>query len=45
MTATEKAAGRWGHALARRAMRREFPRITEWAAVADGLARTERSAR
>lgn len=45
LTAAEKAADRWGHALARRALRREFPRITERAAVADGLARTERTAR
>lgn len=41
LTAAGKAAGR----LARLAGRDPFPAITERAAVADGLARTERSAR
>lgn len=41
MAATGKASGR----LARLAGRDPFPAITERVAVADGLARTERSAR
>ena len=40
LTAAEKAADRAGIALARRALQREFPGITERQGIADGLART-----
>jgi len=42
LTAAEKAADRWGITLARRALHREFPGITERHAVDQALAATER---
>lgn len=42
LTAAEKAADRAGIALARRALRREFPGVTERHAVDQALADTDR---
>ena len=42
LTAAEKAADRAGIALARRALRREFPGVTERHAVDQALAATDR---
>ena len=42
LTAAEQTIGRWGIALARRALHREFPGITERHAVDQALAATER---
>ena len=45
LTATEKAADRWGLTLARRALRREFPGVAARQRVDQALAATERTPR